>query len=84
MSPPTVTSAACTGQTFNFVPVGGTGSYSVTASPSGPIITSVPSPPTSGATVSVSGLLTGSGVTTITFVDQSSPQKVVSATITCS
>jgi hypothetical protein len=84
VSPATVASLACTGKTFNFVPVGGTGSYSVTANPAGPVIVSVPSPPTSGAVVSVSGLTTGSGVTTITFVDQSSPQKTVAATITCS
>jgi len=84
VSPPTAASAACTGKTFNFVPVGGTGSYSVTANPGGATIVSVPSPAVSGAVVSVSGLLTGSGVTTITFVDQSSPQKTVSATVTCS
>ena len=84
VSPSSVTIAApasCVGKTFNFVPVGGTGSYSVTASPSGPVITSVPAPPTSGAVVSVTTV--PSGVTTITFVDQSSPQKTVSATITC-
>jgi len=84
VSPPTAASAACTSKTFNFVPVGGTGSYSVTANPGGATIVSVPSPAVSGAVVSVSGLLTGSGVTTITFVDQSSPQKTVSATVTCS
>lgn len=84
VSPGSATSTACTGKTFNFVPVGGTGSYSVTANPGGATIVSVPSPATSGAVVSVSGLTTGSGVTTITFVDQSSPQKTVSATVTCS
>jgi len=84
VSPPSVTivaPASCVGKTFNFVPVGGTGSYSVTASPSGPVIASVPAPPTSGTVVSVSTV--PSGVTTITFVDQSSPQKTVTATITC-
>ena len=84
VNPAAVGNLACTGKTFNFVPIGGTPPYSVTANPSGPVITSVPSPPVSGTTVSVSGLLTGSGVTTITFVDQSSPQKVATATITCS
>jgi hypothetical protein len=84
VSPPSAANNACSGKTFNFVPIGGTGSYSVTATPGpGPVIASVPSPPVSGTTVSVSGLLTGSGITTVTFVDQSSPKQSVSATINC-
>jgi hypothetical protein len=83
VSPSTVTSAACTGKTFQFIVVGGSAPYSVTANPSGPIIS--PSPvPTAGTPVSVSGLLTGSGATTITFVDSSSTKLIASATITCS
>jgi hypothetical protein len=80
--PPPLTNG-CTGKTFNFVVVGGTAPYNVSASPAGAII--APSPvPTAGTPVSVSGLLTGSGLTTITFVDASSPKQVVTATITCS
>jgi len=82
VSPATVTSAACTGKTFQFIVVGGTAPYSVTANPAGPIIS--PSPvPAAGTPVSVSGLLTGSGVTTITFVDSSASKLIASATITC-
>jgi hypothetical protein len=82
VSPAAVASTACTGKTFQFVVVGGTPPYSVSASPAGPII--APSPvPTAGTPVSVSGLATGSGITTITFVDSSSPKAVKSATITC-
>jgi Flp pilus assembly protein TadG len=83
VSPATVTSTACTGKTFQFIVVGGTAPYSVTANPAGPII--APSPvPTAGTPVDVSGLLTGSGVTTITFVDSSATKLIGSATITCS
>ena len=82
VSPAAVTNTACTGKTFQFVVVGGTPPYNVSASPAGPVI--APSPvPTAGTPVSVSGLATGSGVTTITFVDSSSPKAVKSATITC-
>jgi hypothetical protein len=82
VSPAAVASTACTGKTFQFVVVGGAPPYSVSASPAGPII--APSPvPTAGTPVSVSGLATGSGITTITFVDSSTPKLVKSVTITC-
>jgi len=82
VSPPTVTNNACTGKTFSFIVVGGTAPYSVNANPPGPIIT--PSPvPTAGTPVNVSGLTTGSGLTTITFVDSGSPKVIGTATITC-
>ncbi len=80
VSPATVAGGNCTGKTFSFVVVGGTAPYSVSASPTGPII--APSPvPTAGTPVLVSGL--ASGTTTITFVDSSSPKLIGSATITC-
>jgi hypothetical protein len=82
VSPATVTNNACTGKTFQFVVVGGTAPYSVTASPAGPVIAPTPVP-AAGTPVNVSGLATGSGVTTITFVDSSSTKLVGSATITC-
>src|SRR5437899_2412725 len=83
VSPATTTSTACTGKTFQLIVVGGTAPYSVSANPAGPIIT--PSPvPAAGTPVSISGLLTGSGATTITFVDSSSPKLIATATITCS
>jgi hypothetical protein len=83
VSPAATTSTACTGKTFQIIVVGGTAPYSVSANPAGPIIS--PSPvPAAGTPVSVSGLLTGSGVTTITFVDSSSTKLIATATITCS
>lgn len=82
-SPGTVTDPACTGKTFNFVVVGGTAPYSVTANPGGP--TFVPSSviAKSGNTVGVTGLVTGSALTTLTFVDSGTPKKTFAATITC-
>ena len=54
VSPATVAGGNCTGKTFSFVVVGGTAPYSVSASPTGPII--APSPvPTAGTPVLVSG-----------------------------
>jgi len=83
VSPATVKNAACTGKTFQLVVIGGTAPYSVTAAPAtGVIVTSPVLAP--GVPVPVSGLLTGSGDTVITFVDSSAPPKVASATITCS
>jgi hypothetical protein len=81
VSPSSIVGGACTGKTFSFVVVGGTAPYSVSASPTGPII--APSPvPTAGTPVLVSGPFP-SGTTTITFVDSSSPAAIGSGTITC-
>jgi len=83
VSPGTVNDGACTGKTFNFTIVGGTPPYSVSANPAG--ATFVPSSVigSSGGVVGISGLLTGSALTTITIVDQGSPKKTVTASITC-
>ena len=81
VSPTTVTNDACTGKTFTFFAFGGTPPYNVrpssgTASPQ--------TVATAGGNTRISGLTTGSGDTTILFLDASSPQKSASATITCS
>src|SRR5262249_25946190 len=82
VAPTALTSTACTGKTFQLTVVGGKAPYSVTAAPSpgGMVTRPVPAP---GTPVPVSGLLTGSGDTVITFVDSSSPALSASATITC-
>ena len=77
IAPGTVTSATCTGSTFTFLVTGGTPSYGAIASPSGTVVVT-------GNQVKVSGLTTGSGATSVTVIDQSSPQKTIGATITCS
>jgi hypothetical protein len=80
---PTATSnAACTGKTFNFVITGGTHDYNITAGTVGAIITP-PVVTASGGTTSISGLLTGSGLTNVIVVDSGSPQQTVSGSITC-
>jgi hypothetical protein len=83
VSPSTISNNACTGKTFQLVVVGGTPPYSVTAAPSTGVIVTSPVL-ASGVPVPVSGLLTGSGATVITFVDSSAPAKSASSTITCS
>jgi len=83
MSPPSTTSKTCTGSTFTLTVIGGSGSINITASPSGATI-SPAVVAAGGGTTNISGLLTGSGVTTITAVDSSSPRLITSATITCS
>ena len=75
--PGVVTSATCTGSTFTFLVTGGTPSYRAIASPSGTVVVT-------GNQVKVSGLTTGSGATSVTVIDQSTPQKTIGATITCS
>ena len=72
---------ACTGKTFPFTVFGGTPPYNVSASKgivSPQILTKAGAPP-----ATVSGLLTGSGVTSVLFLDSSLPQKSATATITC-
>ncbi len=71
---------ACTGNTFTLVVFGGTPPYNVrpdggTASPQ--------TIATDGGSTNISGLLTGSGDTVVVFLDSSTPQKSVTATITC-
>jgi len=77
-----VTGGVCTGKTFRFVITGGSPSYNVQVSPTGPAV--------APAVVSASGGFTDisgpfvTGVTTVTIVDTANPQQVKSATITCS
>jgi hypothetical protein len=79
ISPASATNAACTGKTFAFTVSGGTPSYgaSLGITPPGTVLVT-------GNQVAVSGLTTGSGANTVTVFDQSSPQKSIGATITCS
>lgn len=83
ITPAQVVNTSCTGRTFQFVITGGTPPYAVTTNPAGAIVT--PQPVTvSGGIASISGLATGSGVTQVTVVDSTNPQKTATATITCS
>jgi len=82
VAPTAITNPACTGKTFQLTVVGGKAPYSVTAAPSTGVIVTSPVA-TAGTPVPVSGLLTGSGDTVITFVDSSSPPLSASSTITC-
>ena len=74
---------SCTGQTFTFVITGGTAPYNVSVTPSGGVAT----PPVvagSGSSSDISGLVDGSGVTTVIIVDSGSPtQQTRTATISC-
>ena len=80
IAPPSYTSAACTGASFNFVISGGTPPFGV-ASAGGTVL---PNPvPTSPGSVTVSGFTTGSGVHQVLVGDASTPQKSITATITC-
>ena len=79
-SPASYTNTACTGNTFPFVVSGGTPPYNVSAS-KGTVNPQLVVK--AGDKASVSGLLTGSGVTTVLFLDSSLPQKSATATITC-
>ncbi len=79
-SPASYTNTACTGKTFPFIVSGGTAPYNVSAS-NGVVSPQIVSQ--AGGSASVSGLTTGSGATTVVFLDSSSPQKQVTATITC-
>ena len=80
VTPTTVTNAACSNNTFKFVIVGGLPPYNVrptsgTASPQ--------TVPTNGGSTAISGLVSGSGNTSIVFLDSSVPQRSTAATITC-
>jgi hypothetical protein len=85
ITPTAVAATSCAGKTFSFVITGGTPTYSVTTvsnpGPSTGVVTPA-SGVTAGTPVLISGL-TAAGVTTVIVVDQSSPQKSVTATITC-
>lgn len=76
--PPATT--GCTGKSFSFVVFGGTPPYTVrpsngTAAPS--------SIAASGGSTTITGLVAGSGPTSVVIFDSSVPQKSFTATITC-
>ena len=81
ISPPSFTSVACTGNTFNFVITGGKAPFNVVSA--GGTIVPNPVTTTPGA-VAVSGFATGSGSHQVLVGDSSTPQKTTSATINCS
>jgi hypothetical protein len=79
-----VEDSACTGKSIpaspGFVVYGGTPPYNVRPT------SGIPTPSTisaNGGSAQISGLLTGSGKTSIVFLDSSTPQKTVTATIDC-
>jgi hypothetical protein len=80
VSPPTYPNSVCTGQTFKFTVFGGTPPYNVSATKG---VVNPASVTTSGGTTLVSGLVNGSGITSVLFLDSSVPQLNVTATITC-
>lgn len=70
-------SETCTGKTFTFLVAGGTPAYGAIVNPTGGTVVAT------GSQIKVSGLLSGSGLYTVTIFDQSSPQKNIPVTITC-
>jgi hypothetical protein len=82
ITPAATTNAACTGKTFTIILTGGTPPYNVTTSPSGPTV-APQLVPASGGSTSISGLLTGSGLTNILVVDSGTPQFTATGSITC-
>ena len=84
VAPTAVEDSACTGKSIppspGFVVYGGTPPYNVRPS------SGIPSPSTisaNGGSAQISGLLTGSGKTSIVFLDSSTPPKTATATVTC-
>jgi hypothetical protein len=87
IAPNSVTATACAGKTFSFVITGGTLSYNVSAVINPAATPAVVTPQvvsSSGGTVQISGFPAGASTTSVVVVDQSAPQKSVTATITCS
>jgi len=81
VAPASFTDTACTGKTFTFVIFGGTPPYNVSATRG---IATPQTVSTNGGSTSITGLLTGSGPTTLVVLDSSSPAKNTTSTITCS
>jgi hypothetical protein len=80
ISPPSFTSSACTGNTFNFVISGGKAPFNVVSAGG----TVVPNPvTTTPGAVAVSGFTDGSGSHQVLVGDSSAPQKTATATINC-
>ena len=87
ITPTSAASTLCSGKTFQFIITGGTPSYNVSAVINPGSSAAVVTPPvvaTSGGTVLISGFPPGQSTTSVVVVDQSSPQKTATATITCS
>jgi hypothetical protein len=74
----------CTGNTFTFVVVGGSGSINIVTSPAGAIIEPSAVVPAGGGSFTVRNLANKSGDTTVTAVDSGTPRQTATATITCS
>src|ERR1022692_1468225 len=86
ITPTSVSATSCSGKTFSFVITGGTPSYNVSAvvNPGPSAATATPPVvPNSGGTVLISGIPAGTTTTSVVVVDQSTPQKSVTATISC-
>jgi hypothetical protein len=83
ITPTTLTGVSCLGKSFQFLVTGGTPSYSAGAV-TNPAQVTPPMATVSGGTVTVTGILNGASTTSVVVVDQSSPQKSVTGTITCS
>jgi hypothetical protein len=81
ISPPSYTSAACTGASFPFTISDGTPPFNVASA--GGVITTTPVAASPGSVI-ISGFATGSGVHQVLVGDAAKPQKTTSATITCS
>jgi hypothetical protein len=77
ISPATQAVTSCFGKTVHFLVTGGTAPYSIA------VITPPASASVSSGDVSVSGFSSGASTITVVVVDQSSPQKTVTGTVTC-
>jgi len=82
VSPTSYTQAGCSSSTFPIAIAGGTPPYGVTAG-SGAGTISVTPPSGSGPGIYRVGPITGASITTVLILDQSTPQKRQTATITC-
>jgi hypothetical protein len=80
VTPATETSTACTGATFRFAVSGGTPPYAVVATRGTVTPATIAG---SGGTADLTGLVTGSGIASVLFLDQSVPQKTATGTVTC-
>jgi hypothetical protein len=85
ITPTSLTGTSCTGKTFQFLITGGTTPYSTAGAVITPLIPpqTTPAVSVSGTTLTVTGIIGGTAtVTSVVVVDQSSPQKSITGTIT--
>lgn len=82
ISPASYTQTVCLNSSFAFGISGGTPNYSVTAGNGGGAVPVTPS--SGGAGIYTVGPITGASITTVFVKDQSTPQKTITASITCS